>query len=110
MEGEEFTNGCNLASRRITIAMECSVFQFRIVLSDETPDEEEPTMSLRVHAMAVDAGLDPSRDMREVHTLCPADLHYCSKHNPYLRRHVWADVFDMESPCWLPLLLTLEPV
>ena len=107
-EHQEASDGYNLASERVMIAMRAAVFEFRIVLSDETPKDEEPTMSLRVHVMPCDSGLDPGRDMLEVHALCPADLQYCSKHNRYLRRGVWADIFDVESPDSLPLLLTLE--
>ena len=69
------------ASERMMIAMRAAVFEFRIVLSDETPKDEEPTMSLRVYVMPCNSGLNSGCDMLEVHALCPADLQYCSKHN-----------------------------
>ena len=109
-EHQEVSDGYNLASQMVTIPMTAAVFQFRIILSDHTPKDEEPTMSLRVHVMPLGAGLDLGRDMVEVHALCPADLQYCSKHNRYLRRGVWADIFDAESLGSLPLLLSLEAI
>ena len=109
-EHQEVSDGYNLASQMVTISMTFAVFQFRITLSDDTPKDEEPTMSLRVYVMPLGAGLDPGRDMVEVRALCPADLQYCSKHNRYLRRGVWADIFDAESLDSLPLLFTLEAI
>ena len=109
-EYQQVCDGYNLASQFVTIPMTAAVFQFRIVLSDETPREEEPTMSLRVHVMPLGAGLDLGRDMVEVRALCPADLQYCSKHNRYLRRGVWADIFDVENMDSLPVLLSLEAI
>ena len=112
-KGREYQQDCDgydLASEWVTVSMSAAVFQFRIVLSDETPREEEPTMALRVHVMPLGAGLDRGRDMVEVRALCPADLQYCSKHNRYLRRGVWANIFDEENFDSLPMLLSLESI
>ena len=73
-EYQQVCDGYDLASEWVTVPMTAAVFQFRIVLSDETPREEEPTMALRVHVMPLGAGLDLGRDMVEVRALCPADF------------------------------------
>ena len=64
--------------------------------------------SLRVHGEDVNGSWEERWDSIVFRALCLADMEYCPKHNPYLRREVWERLFEAEtSPC-LPLFLAVE--
>ena len=88
--------------------MKHASFAVYVWLVDETPDKEQPTVSLRLHGVDVNTAWEERWDWVVFRARCHLDMDYCSKHNPYLRREVWQRFLQTDERPLLPLFFVAE--
>ena len=90
------------------VGMQYGSFAVTLWLVDETPDKQEPTVSLRLHGVDVNTAWEERWDWVVFRARCHLDMDYCSQHNPYLRREVWQRFLQTEERPPLPLFFVAE--
>ena len=98
VDGEKLAKGYRLASAKIRVPMKWATFAVDVCLCDETGEENEPRISLRVDVEDVNSSWEERWDSIRFRALCPADMEYCSERNPYLSREVWERVLEVDTP------------
>ena len=97
-----------LAACACLVRMKHANFAVYVWLVDETPDKEQPTVSLRLDGVDVNTAWEERWDWVVFRARCHLDMDYCSKHNPYLRREVWQRFLQTDERPLLPLFFVAE--
>ena len=97
-----------LACCTCLVRMQNARFAVYVWLLDETPDQEQPMVSLRLQGVDVNTAVEERFEWVVFRARCHLDMDYCSQHNPYLRREVWQRFLQTEEQPLLPLFFVAE--